>query len=140
MLPHVVGDLVTGRSGALQGLRVEFADAARREHGRFYAMAVEQLNQAPDSDPASELALGELHRWLVPEPTAEHRVEVESKVDRNPLSTGPGEIRDGAKPGLVPANASRKPFQFVSRSGFCCGKNLLRTHVCSYRPAESAAA
>ena len=56
MFPHVIGDLVAACAGGTQR-PVQLADAAGREDRRLDAVAVEQLDQPPDADPAAELAL-----------------------------------------------------------------------------------
>ncbi len=101
VLPHVVGDFVSAfRSGA-QGVGVELADAARREDGRLDPVAVEQLDQPPDADPATELALGELRRRLVHQAAQQHGVEVGREVDGDSRTVGPLDAVDHLVPGTV---------------------------------------
>ena len=101
VLPHVVGKLVPASDGGLERLRVELANAAHREDGRLDAVLVEQLDQAPDADTASELALGELHRRLVVEAPQQHGVEVGREVDGDAHAVRPSEIVDPLPTGGV---------------------------------------
>ena len=80
--------------GPSQGLRIELADPARREDGGLDGVGVEQLDQAPDADPAAELALRQLQRRLVQEAAQQHGVEVGREVDRDPRAIGPRQIVD----------------------------------------------
>jgi hypothetical protein len=57
-------------------------------------MAVEQLDEAPDADPAAELALGELHRRLVQHAAQQHGVEIGGEVHRDARALGPGAFLD----------------------------------------------
>ena len=96
VLPHVVGDLVPAFRCGLHRLRVELADAAGGEDRGFDIMAVEQLDQAPDADPAAELALGELHWRFVQHAAQQHGVEIGGEVHRDAGTLGPCAFLDDA--------------------------------------------
>ena len=65
VFPHMISDLVPAARHGAERLRIEFADAARREDRRLDAMCIEQFDQPPDADTSAELALGKLHRRLI---------------------------------------------------------------------------
>ena len=92
----MVGDLVPALRCGAQRLGIELADAARREDGRLDLVAVEQLDQPPDADPAAELALGELLRRLVEQTAQQHGVEVGGEVDGEAHAVGPRHPIDDA--------------------------------------------
>src|SRR5258707_7489586 len=92
VLPHVVGALVPVFRCGLHRVRVELADATGGEDRRLDIMAVEQLDEAPDADPAAELALGELHRRLVQHAAQQHSVEIGGAAQPQSPAPGPGAI------------------------------------------------
>ena len=94
VLPHVIGDLVPAARRRTQRLRIELADAARREDRRLDAMRVEQLDQPPDADTPAELALGKLHRRFVQQPAQQHGIEIRSEIHGDPCAFRPGQIGD----------------------------------------------
>ena len=55
---------------------------------------IEQRQQAPDADAATELALGKLHRRFVQQAAQQHSVEIGGEVDRDTGAVGPGQVGD----------------------------------------------
>ena len=98
VLPHVIGDFVAALDRGAQCLRIELAGPPRGEDRRLDMVRVKQLDQPPDADPATELALCQLHRRLVQQPPQQHRVEIEGEIDRDPHPRRPAEIGDVAVP------------------------------------------
>ena len=88
-------------AAARSELGIELADAAGREDRRLDVVAVEQLDQAPDADPAAELALGELLRRLVQQAAQQHGVEVGGEVHREPHALRPFHLLDDLVPRAV---------------------------------------
>ena len=68
VFPHMVRDLVAIGGDGGDRFWIELANPSRREHRCLDVMGIEQLNQAPDPNPAAEFALGQLHRWFLQEP------------------------------------------------------------------------
>ena len=101
MLPHVVGDLVAALDRGPDRLLIELAGPSRREDCRLDSVRVEQLDQPPNPDPATELALGELHWRLVQQAAQQHRVEIEREIDRDPHTRRPAEIANPPMPGSM---------------------------------------
>lgn len=65
VLPHMVGQFMTGSDSALQRLWVQLADPARREQRDLDPLRVEHVKDAPDADTPAELSLGTLAPGLV---------------------------------------------------------------------------
>ena len=112
VLPHVIGDLVPAARRGTQRLRIQFADAARREDGRLDVVRVEQLDQPPDADAPAELALGKLHRRFVQQPSQQHGIEIGGEVHRDPRARRARSDRrcaGGVRRSVAPRRTGRRP-------------------------------
>src|SRR6476660_4958364 len=65
----VIGNLVAAFCRRGNGARVELADATRREDRCLDAVAVEELDQPPNTNSAAEFALGQLQWRFIGEAT-----------------------------------------------------------------------
>src|SRR5262249_37686785 len=80
MLPHVVGNLVTGPGSGHNGLGIQLTDAPGRKDGGLYAVGREEFEEAPDTDASAKLAFSELHGRLVIDPPHRIGLEVHGRV------------------------------------------------------------
>ena len=81
------------------------SDATNR---RLDVVGIDQFNQAPDTNSASELALGSLHGRLVRHTAEQHRVEVASEIYRDLDTSRPGPVSDEP---VTPTIGSRHGFK-----------------------------
>src|SRR5215467_109191 len=94
MLPHMIGKLMAAHDRDFKGLRIELANATHSEDRGLDAVQIEQLDQPPNAHASPELALCQLHRWLIVEAPQKHGVEVGREVDRDARRIRPDHLVD----------------------------------------------